>query len=278
VRTAFRNRIGGHHIDYLAVIPTIKGFPTTLNGRHIMLVDTSGSYIRYGTHSAMLRELRDWLSDKYCDEKLLSGLIYLQCIDRVGPARGDIPFMVDVLRDLMGQELKNVVMATTQWHKVPYSSAYRAERRLVEGDWKDLLSLGVRTARFDGDREAAVRLMEMFDGPDSEAVPRTKSSGLQDIEQTSQEQNAAECAKEDQNEAISRPGKMGHGSLPKYDSALQTSAEMINSDDDFLVAVLGVTGSGKSSFIKLIVQDDRIAIGDGLETGKTLSLKIDCSA
>jgi ribosome biogenesis GTPase A len=99
-------------------------------------------------------------------------------------------------------------------------------------------------------------------------VPRTKSSGLQDIEQTSQEQNAAECAKEDQNEAISRPGKMGHGSLPKYDSALQTSAEMINSDDDFLVAVLGVTGSGKSSFIKLIIQDDSIAIGDSLNAGK----------
>lgn len=42
------------------------------------------------------------------------------------------------------------------------------------------------------------------------------------------------------------------------------------SSDDIFIAVMGITGSGKSSFVNLLVADD-VAVGHTLEPCKTIS-------
>lgn len=44
---------------------------------------------------------------------------------------------------------------------------------------------------------------------------------------------------------------------------------------DVIVAVMGVTGTGKSSFIRLVTGDDSIKIGDGLQSGRLLGICCD---
>jgi hypothetical protein len=44
------------------------------------------------------------------------------------------------------------------------------------------------------------------------------------------------------------------------------------SSKDIIVAVMGVTGTGKSSFIRLVTGDNSIKIGEGLQSGRLLSI------
>ena len=46
------------------------------------------------------------------------------------------------------------------------------------------------------------------------------------------------------------------------------STSWSTSTNDVVVGVVGVTGSGKSSFIKRVTQCADIVVGDGIESGK----------
>jgi hypothetical protein len=49
----------------------------------------------------------------------------------------------------------------------------------------------------------------------------------------------------------------------------------MSSSNDVIVAVMGVTGTGKSSFIRLVTGDDSIKIGEGLQSGRLLGICCD---
>ena len=47
-----------------------------------------------------------------------------------------------------------------------------------------------------------------------------------------------------------------------------SSHEEVVIDEDIVIAVVGVTGSGKSTFIKQLTQDESTQIGDGMGSGE----------
>ena len=56
--------------------------------------------------------------------------------------------------------------------------------------------------------------------------------------------------------------------MDRYNNILDTAAPDLNDDRPILIAIMGMIGSGKSSFIQAITGISDIAIREGLQPGE----------
>ena len=56
----------------------------------------------------------------------------------------------------------------------------------------------------------------------------------------------------------------------RADSSSDTSIEQTS--EEVVIAVMGVTGSGKSTFIRTMTGNDSVHVGHGLESGNSISV------
>ena len=70
-----------------------------------------------------------------------------------------------MFRKLCGENaLKNVILATTQWENVSEATGVERERELrnTEDFWKELLDRGATLARYQGDHDSGMALVEQL--------------------------------------------------------------------------------------------------------------------
>lgn len=119
-------------------------------------VDTPGFSDTNLSDTEILQLIADYLAVAYKQEMKLSGIIYLHPISD-NRVTHHTTKNLDMFRKLTGEKnLKNVVLATTMWDKVPEAEGARREEELRGKFWKLLVAMGARTARHD-DTAASAR-------------------------------------------------------------------------------------------------------------------------
>ena len=108
----------------------------------------------------VLKEITDWTSESYREERLLSGIIYLHPITHTR-LEGSALKNLRMFRNLCGQKvLGNVFLTTTQWSNVNLREAELRENRLRNQDfWGGLIDKGATLQRFHGTRESGLELI-----------------------------------------------------------------------------------------------------------------------
>ncbi|RYO86514.1 hypothetical protein DL766_003041 [Monosporascus sp. MC13-8B] len=141
IKTAYKNFTGTQDI---AVVETKIG------DRVVHFVDTPGFSDTYLSDTEVLELIADYLSAAYSKKMRLTGIIYLHPISDNRFTHQAVRNL-EMFKKLTGQQnLKSVVLVTSMWDRVGDVEGGRREVQLREDFWRVLLTLGARTARFDG--------------------------------------------------------------------------------------------------------------------------------
>ncbi|KAF9004231.1 hypothetical protein BDQ17DRAFT_1305004 [Cyathus striatus] len=118
------------------------------SGRKVIMVDTPGFDDSERTDYEVLKDIVNWLADTYRQDIVLTGILQLHSIAEVrmlGTPRKNL----DVFRRLCGEDgLKNVILTTTYWDKVPSNIAEMRESELKSVFWGHMIEHGCRINRF----------------------------------------------------------------------------------------------------------------------------------
>ena len=107
-------------------------------------MDTPGFNDTHKSETEVLQDIATWLKEQYQQETKLNGIIYLHSLMNVR-MEGSALRNLKMFRQLCGKEpLKNVILATTFWSKVPKEDALRRENELETTPmfWGDMLERG----------------------------------------------------------------------------------------------------------------------------------------
>lgn len=122
----------------------ITAYTFYYNGHNINLVDTPGFNDTHKSETEVLQDIATWLKEQYQQETKLNGIIYLHSLMNVR-MEGSALRNLKMFRQLCGKEpLKNVILATTFWSKVPKDDALMRENELATTPlfWGDMLERG----------------------------------------------------------------------------------------------------------------------------------------
>ncbi|KAF9004220.1 kinase-like domain-containing protein [Cyathus striatus] len=134
------------------------------SGRKVIMVDTPGFDDSERTDYEVLKDIVNWLADTYRQDIVLTGILQLHSIAEVR-MRGTPRKNLDVFRRLCGEDaLKNVILTTTYWDKVPLNIAEMRESQLKSVFWGQMIEHGCRINRFyPPTMETAWSLVSSFD-------------------------------------------------------------------------------------------------------------------
>ncbi|KAG0124760.1 P-loop containing nucleoside triphosphate hydrolase protein [Tuber indicum] len=134
------------------------------DGLNITLVDTPGFNDTYRTDTDVLLDIATWMEFSYRENFKLSGIIYLHPISAV-KMEGSALRNLRMFRKLCGEDaLNHVFLATTHWKNVPEELGHRRVKELRENPefWKGMLSRGAKVAKYLGDRESGLDLIDVL--------------------------------------------------------------------------------------------------------------------
>lgn len=158
------------------VTEKVQAFSITIDNRVITLVDTPGFDDTFRSDYEILKEVATWLEVSYKAAHSISGIIYLQPITS-GRVTGGMKRTFDVFEKLIGSEnFGQVILVTSKWdtlRDVGFRDAEETEKQLKEIFWEPLIQKGALTARFSGDRQSALQIVERlsFDQRDTSNLP-----------------------------------------------------------------------------------------------------------
>ncbi|KAH6879631.1 P-loop containing nucleoside triphosphate hydrolase protein [Coprinopsis sp. MPI-PUGE-AT-0042] len=147
----------GHHLQsctrdvtwYEAAIPKNVPPNPTLQNRRLILVDTPGFDDTFSDDSDILRRISAWLAKAYNDDRLISGVVYMNDISQkrmFGSTRMNLKMFTKLCGD---DAFEKVVLATSQWDNLPSNLGIgeQRERELSKDLWKPLLDNGAKIMR-----------------------------------------------------------------------------------------------------------------------------------
>lgn len=158
-----------------------------LGGISITLVDTPGFDDTTRSDSDILRQLSEWLVQSYKEKQKLNGILYFHRITDLR-MQGSVLSQIHSFQKLCGDKsLKNVVLATTFWSKVPVQERSQAlptveedrERELAANDtyWGHLIRRGAQMIRLPENQAAAHDLLSQIALNDSIYLEVQKEMG-----------------------------------------------------------------------------------------------------
>lgn len=130
-------------------------------------MDTPGFDDTNVSDTEILTRIADWMKDTYDEGSLLSGIIYLH---RISDPRMDGASMKNLrmFRKLCGpNNLRNVILATTMWEKIPEAEGVTRESQLKREFWNDMIAKGSTVARVSTDPLDAIKPVERFLGKET---------------------------------------------------------------------------------------------------------------
>ncbi|CUS09747.1 unnamed protein product [Tuber aestivum] len=139
----------------------VQSYSFEYQGAKITLVDTPGFNDTNRSDTVVLREIANWTTETYRDDRLLSGIIYLHPITH-SRMEGSSLRNLRMFRSLCGQKaLENVLLTTTQWSNVDPGEGGLRETSLRQNQdfWGGLIDKGATLERFDGTRESGLRII-----------------------------------------------------------------------------------------------------------------------
>ncbi|KAI9573234.1 hypothetical protein HD554DRAFT_2167507 [Boletus coccyginus] len=219
-------------------------------GRHVVLVDTPGFDHTCDPDLNISDLISDWLNSSYEKQKLFSGILYLHRItnNRVAstPLRN-----LRLFRKLCGRDsLEKVYLTATMWDEVDQSVGERRLEELKSNDWKAMIDQGARTECCRSDDDSAKKIIRRIL---NEVSPKALllqgemadlKKELKDTERTRTAEGASQGFE-------GLPAMVGIGDLET---------------DDIIIAVMGPTGSGKSTFVRLASGCDTPGVGHALRS------------
>ncbi|KAF8157123.1 P-loop containing nucleoside triphosphate hydrolase protein [Crassisporium funariophilum] len=194
-------------------------------GRDIVLVDTPGFDDTNKTDADTLKTIVDWWMEMYHQDILLSGLLYFH---RISDNRigGTCLKNLEMFKVLCGNNpLQRMILMTTMWDQVDEKYGETQEMQMQKDYWSGMPESGT-TARLMGTRESALSILTPFI--------------LKAIQ-----------------------GKMRLALLSTMEAKVVEKESL--SKKDVIIAVMGPTGSGKSTFIKIATGLDP-GVGHSLES------------
>ncbi|GAP88263.2 putative p-loop containing nucleoside triphosphate hydrolase protein [Rosellinia necatrix] len=133
----------------------IEVVETKIDGRVVRFVDTPGFSDTNLSDSEVLQLIADYLATAYRNDVKLSGIIYLHPISDTRMTHHATKNL-QMFQKLTGENnLKNVILATSMWDKVPIEQGLAREEELKKRFWNVLLALGAKAIRHDGTPESA---------------------------------------------------------------------------------------------------------------------------
>ncbi|KAF8157122.1 P-loop containing nucleoside triphosphate hydrolase protein [Crassisporium funariophilum] len=194
-------------------------------GRDIVLVDTPGFDDTNKTDAEILAMITAWWMDTYHQHITLSGLLYFH---RISDNRigGTSLKNLDMFKKLCGENpLEKIILMTTMWDQVDEETGATRYQDLQKDYWSEMSERGT-TARFMGTRESALSILTPFILKAIQGKVRLSLSSTTEAKVVEKE------------------------SLLKK---------------DIIIAIMGPTGSGKSTFINIATGLD-VGIGHTLES------------
>lgn len=128
----------------------VREFQYTSKDRQYVFVDTPGFDDTYRTDRDILREIAEWLEQKYRGKVTLSGIIYTHRITD-NRMSGSVCKNLDMFARLCGDKAAGGVrLVTTMWDKAKNRELAESRVSQLEGNfWKPLIDAGARHKRFD---------------------------------------------------------------------------------------------------------------------------------
>lgn len=146
----------GH--DLTSCTQDIQVVEGNINGQTVRFVDTPGFSDTNLSDTEVLELIADYLTVAYKQKIKLSGIIYLHPITDRRVTHHGIKNL-DMFKKLTGEEnLKNVILATSMWDRVPEEEGVKREEELKQKFWKLLLAMGAETVRHSGTPESARKI------------------------------------------------------------------------------------------------------------------------
>ncbi|KAI5998380.1 hypothetical protein F5J12DRAFT_850045 [Pisolithus orientalis] len=123
--------------------------------RNVVLIDTPGCNNSFMTDFEVLWKIAEWLNATYSRKIKLNGILYFHRIldNRIeeAPSRN-----YKIFKELCGKDnYKNVIFVTTMWDQVWEEIGSEREQDLQSDFWREMISLGSTTRRFEGTTESA---------------------------------------------------------------------------------------------------------------------------
>jgi len=126
----------------------------------VALVDTPGFDDTYRPDTTIFRELSAWLAARYQEKTRLTAIIYMQPIT-LTRVSGSILRNLTVMKRMLGvQSFPHLTLVTSMWDTIDPSLGEKRETELRSEFWSDLVQSGARVARFSGDANSAVKVLE----------------------------------------------------------------------------------------------------------------------
>ena len=131
----------------------VVGYPFTLKGLAVTLVDTPGFNDTEISNQDVFRLIVEWMVESYKDGAMLKGIIYMHRIVH-NRMTGTSMKTLNMLRELCGSSfLENVALVTTMWDTVSTDDGERRERDLCQNFWKPMLLCGSKVWRYSYDTD-----------------------------------------------------------------------------------------------------------------------------
>ncbi|KAF4582673.1 hypothetical protein EYR40_002596 [Pleurotus pulmonarius] len=217
---------------------------TTIDPRNgsgkILLVESPAFSYEMQTIRNSERQLVRWLDDtSYSFRRDALRVLYLGKIS--DPRTTISPFIhLGMFERILGDNFNQKVhLATTMWTRAPPSSLTKAEQRekeLQTTQWQSWLNSGSRYHRFDGTHESAWSIIEDVIKPASPDLPNSYL----------------------QRNRFSRV-------LNLFTRSGSTTYMAREGGNDLYIAIVGFSGSGKSSFINALSGGEGCQVGHGLD-------------
>ncbi|KAF4966909.1 hypothetical protein FSARC_5473 [Fusarium sarcochroum] len=263
-----------------------------LGGRDVTLVDTPGFDDTILSDTEVLTILANWLQASFVEGTRLSGIIYIHPITEVRIGNTSTR-NIKLFRKLCGDDnLGNVVLLTNKWEVCDKNTAERRFQELTfDGKfWKKLIDLGASAHRYHNDSVQAEILVKMvlekqptalsiqrqlvverkkFIDTDmgcllSRMITRLKAHHCLDI---SLVQRKLKQANQREDQELKRQLEKATKKLRQAQQyERQLKAQVTIRKDDAIIVAMGLTGSGKSTFISRLVGEDKLVIGNSLES------------
>ncbi|KZP32005.1 hypothetical protein FIBSPDRAFT_1037121 [Athelia psychrophila] len=263
------------------------------DGGSVILVDTPGLDNPYKTDIEVVIEIADFLQ-KLCKQKVhISTIIYLH---RVSDKRmtGEDPLKnLKMLTSMCGQAtMPRIALSTTMWSEVRPETGARQEQALARY-WTELSSKECHLERFGDSVESAWAIIgnmhrknnTMLSNKTVAEVEQDLSTFLlgqqelsQKLEQQAARQKDPELAEEIEQQRVEVENQIGvvNQLLQQLRSFSRRLRAILSSmlqkrkpqkrvpGNDIFIVVMGLTGTGKSSFINMAAGSTSSSVSDGL--------------
>lgn len=163
-------RQGGHNIGHKlrSVATDIRVVRTMHPTDHhpVVFVDTPGFNGPSPSDVDILQMIADFLVSTYKEKAKLVTIVYLHNISD-NRMTGSLLGNIQTFASFCGQTaMPNVVIVTTMWDKVEDEEGSDREEELRDSFWKDMVTKGCKTERFDNTYESAWRIIGSVVGRD----------------------------------------------------------------------------------------------------------------